>query len=266
MKCICCETAEANCSGHVISKFLRDRLTGIVTTSGKKYTFKWQGSKRPTQDLRKYNLMCSACDNGLGATVERSVSSVIMPQNVDDPRAWCRLPILTVKVSDNIAGSPLSVGVYNLAPADEMLLESFTLLTAWRALHAMSLQGDTNVQTFLHSKSGVDLNCKLRTHLHEVHTSNIVSAIPHKAFFYFLGPQSASVITGKNDEMPFSWAFLESPKNKSPLAVVAYLGYWLVILPINAHPITAQIPNNDIVEACFVLWHAQIVHYFRSAT
>jgi hypothetical protein len=160
VNCICCDSTAPLANSHIISNFVRKRLTGISDgKSQTKYEFRLLGHERVriSQDLPKPKLLCATCDSEFGSTIERPASQVILPQgDVSDPHAWASLQIRAHEMPFKIADLPFKVGSYQPKNfEDDCALEKFAVLTAWRALLAMSRSGEEEAREFLESDDGM---------------------------------------------------------------------------------------------------------------
>lgn len=262
MNCIYCEEDKPLVESHVISNFIRMKLTGIVgQNSTKKFRFRMLGHKiYLTQDLPKPQLLCKECDNGFGTHIERMASRVMLPNgDISSPQAWNTLPLNMRSLPFEIAGLPLIVGSYQLRDfEDDCALQKFAVLTAWRALHAMARDGNEEVREFLESDGGRRVNSTTIQFLKQAN-SNDYFIYPYLPTLHFLGPTSAANISGVDDEVPFAWAFLKSDKQN---CMAVMLGYWVIIWPL--------LPDDDsgrnfheLLELTYIDWHAFVVQQFR---
>lgn len=260
MPCICCKEDNDLIDSHIISKFVRNRLTGIENGASKRFEFRWSNGRRPTQDLQKRKLMCSTCDNEAGSVIETLASRLLIPADPTSPTSWERLPF---RVEDliEIGSKPVRGAVYAYdTPKENDCIAAFALLTAWRALHAMALDGEAAVINFLNSPQGAAIDHQTASYFHSVHTTKRVGTPPSPAaHLYFLGPKSAAIISGKNDDMPFAWGFLD---DDGPLGIGVVFGYWIILWPFFDESTDPQ-KAAALRQACFIHWHGQIVNFFR---
>jgi hypothetical protein len=265
VNCICCEGNGPLAKSHVISNFIRLRLTGIADgKSQTKYHFRLLGSERVqiSQDLPKPKLLCTTCDSEFGSTIERPASQVILPQgDVSTPQAWYSLPIRTHELPFKVADLPFKVGSYQPKNfEDDCALEKFAVLTAWRALHAMSRGGDEKAREFLESDDGRILDTSTIQFLTTAN-SNDYFVYPYLATIHFLGPTYAASVTGLVDEMPFSWTLLQT---KEQSAVAVMLGYWVIVWPLLADEDSRR-NFHELLKLTYVNWHAGVIRQFRKA-
>lgn len=258
MACICCGNPHTIIESHVISTFIRKAITGIQTKNGKKYSFKWYGRRDlPRQNLPKPKLLCSSCDNEFGHTIESPASRLLLPAgDLSTREAWDSLlkKVRVTKMPFEIGGISLKVGEYQLVEEkDDYALNRFSVLTAWRALHAMSTEGHAGVVSFLASPDGQQIQKQTVDFLKKNESSNFLF-FPYLASLYLLGPISAAAITGENDEVPFAWSFIQSHQ-QSCVAVI--LGFWVIVWPL----LPDEDPRRDfreLLRCTFVDWHAQV--------
>jgi hypothetical protein len=238
-------------------------LTGISDAKSKiKFEFRLLGSERVqiAQDLPKPKLLCTTCDSDFGSAIERPASQVILPQgDLSAPQSWSRLPIRILEMPFKVADLPFKVGSYQPKHHEEnCALEKFAVLTAWRALHAMSRGGEEKAQEFLASDDGRNLNAST-IHFLKSDTSHDHFAYPYLATMHFLGPASAVNVTGQVDEMPFAWTLLQS-KEQSGVAVV--LGYWVIVWPLLADGDSRR-NFRELLTLTYIDWHASLIQRFR---
>lgn len=236
-------------------------ITGVKTSSGKRFTFQWCGQQSlPKQDLPKPKLLCSRCDNEFGRTIEGPASMVLLPKG--DPgslEAWNNLPYSVTTMPFQIGGKDFKVGEYQIERNDhDCALRKFSVLTAWRALHAMGVSGDMDAVNFLASADGKKIHDETVNFLEKVGPETYLQ-FPYLALLYFLGPIHAAVITGKSDEVPFAWAILQSG-NQSGVAVM--LGYWVIIWPLLPDHDPRRNPH-ELLYLTFVDWHANVMQQLR---
>lgn len=257
MNCICCGSPNNIVDSHVISKFIRMAITGVKTSNGKKFDFQWCGRRGlPRQDLPKPKLLCSTCDNRFGQTIEGPASKILLPNgDMGSQNVWESLPYSKTTMPFQIAGKDFKVGEYQIDRDDhDCALRKFSVLTAWRALHAMGVSGDIDAVNFLASVNGKKVQDETVSFLNKVGSETYLH-FPYHALLYFLGPNHAATITGKKDEVPFAWTFLQSD-NQSGIAVI--LGFWVIVWPLlpdgdprrNAH---------ELLRLTFVDWHAHVM-------
>lgn len=262
MTCIYCHQTVPLSDSHVISKFLRKRLTGIDRgAKGTKYEFRWRGQAGITQDLPKPKLMCSVCDGGF--TAEGRVPQFILPKgDLTDPGRWATLPLHDHVLPVHIAGAPMIVQEYQLDDAqDECDLDQFSVLTAWRALHAMAHDLNPDAVNFLQSTDGVRTDAATIAFLRQAQPG-MHRLFPYLAKLYFLGPCSAAAVTGADDTMPFAWTFLQGEK-QCGIAVV--FAFWMIVWPLLPDNDSRR-DSNELSQLAFVDWHAKLIaHYRKSA-
>lgn len=261
MNCICCKTDDKPIESHIISKFIRNRVTGVGTGKDKKFVFQWSRGGKPRQDLQKRKLMCARCDNEAGSAIESLVADLLIPSNPSSIAAWEELPFDYVTVI-YIDIYPLNVGVYEYGNQTfQNGIAAFSLLTAWRALHAIAQDAYPNAVSFLDSQLGKSIDEAVSRYFHDVHTSRQVKAPPMKAHLYFMGPRSVRNITRANDEMPFAWALLEKD---GVLGIGVAFAYWVVLWPLFDESRNHR-AMRELKKMCFIDWHAQIHEYFGGA-
>jgi len=260
MTCICCKTNSVSARGHIISNFIRKRVTGIETRSGKRFEFHWSGQKGPTQDLQKRLLMCKACDNGAGSAIEERSATLLMPPDPSNPDQWDEMPLVPVELLE-FAGEPFKLAYYDYeSSADQDYLDAFALLTAWRAVHALALDGQPAASKFLNSPKGKAVDIEVADYLHEVHTSNQIAPQPvPTAALYWQGPRMAVILSGKDDEMPFAWAVLE---DQEPLGVAVLFGFWVILWPFFDESDEPE-KYETLKRKCFIDWNVEIMAWQR---
>jgi hypothetical protein len=239
------------------------RLTGLSDgTSQTKYQFRLLGRERVrfSQDLPKPKLLCSTCDSAFGSSIERPASLVIIPQgDVSSPQAWYSVRIRAHELPFKVAGLPFKVGSYQLRSFEEdCALEKFSVLTAWRALHAMCRDGVEEAREFLESRDGRVLNMSAIQFLKSANSDDYF-VYPYLATIHFLGPNSAATVTGLDDEMPFAWTLLQT-KGQSGVAVM--LGYWVIVWPLLADGDRRR-DFHELLQLTYVDWHASVIRQFR---
>ncbi len=256
MKCICCVDSENLIESHVISKFVRMAITGIDAKNAMKYSFQWCGRRDlPRQDLPKPKLLCDECDNGFGGTIENPASTILLPAgHLGQISTWNKLACKTRAMSLPLGKNSMEVWEYQIDEPDrDCVLRKFSVLTAWRALHAMARDGQEDVAHFMRSEDGSRIQ---RAAVDFLTTADQESYLffPYLASLYFLGPASAATISGADDEVPFAWSFLET---ETEFAVAVIMGFWVIVWPL--------LPDSDsrrnssaLLHAVFVDWHAQV--------
>lgn len=250
-KCVCCGFVGKLADSHVISKFVRLKLTGIETLKGKKFEFNYfQRTDLPKQDLPKPKLLCEPCDNKFGEDIEKLASKVLIPQgNVSVWSTWDQLPLYTKEIL-KIDGKEFNAATYQIESAvEECALVKFTVLTAWRALHAMSCDENKVAINFLASIKGRQLQHETVDFLRNGTYLNHLF-FPYYSQIYFLGPDSAVAVTGANDESPFGWTFLEAGEQKG-IAVI--LGYWVIIWSLQSDN-DAPTGFKALIDKTFKVW------------
>lgn len=265
MTCICCKTNSACVDGHIISKFIRNRVTGIDAVVGKRvvgkrYKFRWQGEKKPTQDLQKRALMCAKCDNGVGAAIERRAASLLMPIDPSSPAQWEKMPLVSDQLL-TLCGAPFRLAYYDYESClDQDCLDAFALLTVWRALHALALDGNAPATKYLNSPKGKAKSNEIGDFLLDAHTTNEIGLPPlPTAVLYYQGPRTTMFLSAKNDEMPFAWSVLEG---EEPLGVAVLFGFWVILWPFfdeQDEPEKYEVFKTK----CFVDWYGQIAGWSR---
>lgn len=157
------------------------------------------------------------------------------------------------------AGSSFKVAEYQIdSDDDDCALRKFSVLTAWRALHAMKADGVQEAVDFLDSEDGKRVQIETVNFLENTGSGTYMS-FPYLAPLYLLGPYSAAAISGANDEVPFAWTFLRSGE-QSGVAVI--LGFWVIIWPL--------LPDGDLrrkfielQRLTFIDWHPQVSQQLR---
>lgn len=259
MKCICCNEEKNLANSHVISNFIRKKIAGEKTENGIKYKFSYvDRPDLPSQDLPKPKLLCMDWDNKFGESIEGPASSILIPKgDPGNPLIWETLPIRQVEVT-NIGGQPLYAGHYYIEDdTEDCALSKFTVLTAWRALHAMNAEGDLEAVQFLDSEEGKKLNCETIQFLKEANSTNY-SFFPYHAKLYWLGPRSATVISGANDEIPFAWTIVTSTNQ---VGVAVMLGYWVILWSLRHDNYPSKF--SALIEPTFFTWHSQVSRQLR---
>ena len=254
MICIACENHYTKLSkSHVIPNFFRKRMTGVNDDGTVKFAFTWINRKDlPNQDLPKPNLMCSVCDSRLGATVERNIPSLLMPSDVNKWSEWKKLPIRSHHLMD-IFNTPLWVGIYDYPLMEQNLLERFALSVAWRALHDISREGRSLSSSFLSSQRGQLCNKLAREYIFD----SKLGADIQPASLYFLGPKSAKIMSGNENEMPFAWAELGESGEIFGVGVV--IGFWIILWPLFDLSAADYFQKMEKLEnLCFIHWVGKI--------
>ncbi|PMN98001.1 hypothetical protein BCT19_24685 [Vibrio splendidus] len=264
MKCIVCGIENQKLAkSHIVPNFVRKRLTGETDKEGnKKFKFKWIGRQDlPKQDLPKPYLMCKKCDNDLGAKVEKEIAPFIMPDRVDDMDSWDSLNIYIDTLDKvKVSGSPFHVGKYRCSNSEELMLNKFSMSVAWRALHAMSIDGMPLSTEFIKTERGEKINSSAVSHIFNDEPPYDL----YKASLYYLGPKSASFITNKIDEYPFGWVELGS--NQSDLGIAVIFGCWVIIWPLGSGGMAEYYDHLDSLEIeCFESWLLQVKSALASA-
>lgn len=256
MKCISCVESEDLVESHIISNFIRMAITGIGTKKARKFSFQWYGRRDlPRQDLPKPKLLCSKYDSDFGGTIENRASTVLLPAgDLGNITAWNNLACETRTLSLPLGKNSLRVWEYQIDEPDrDCVLRKFSVLTAWRALHAMATDGEENVLNFMRSEDGARIQ---RDAVEFLTTADQESYMffPYLASLYFLGPASAAAISGSDDEVPFAWTFIETEKN---FAVAVIMGFWVIIWPLLPDGDSRR-NSLDLLHAVFIDWHAQV--------
>jgi len=255
MICIACgDDFEELAKSHVISNFIRKRITGLVDEKGgKKFRFTWVNRiDLPNQDLPKPNLMCKECDSELGSKVERKITNLLMPSDVDKWHEWEKLPIKSTPIFE-VFDTPLMVGLYSYPIEQQGLLDRFSMSTAWRALHDMSREGRNLSSQFLRSERGQLFDRLAKEHIFDGKPRGELRL----ASLYFLGPRSAAIISGQEDEVPFAWA--ELGDEDEILGVGVILGFWVILWPLfecSAYEYFDKL--NKLENLCFANWVGKI--------
>ncbi|MEC6899604.1 hypothetical protein [Photobacterium piscicola] len=259
MICIACEKEhEKLAKSHVISNLFRKRMTGFLDQNGsRRFEFKCVGRKDlpkqnlPKQDLPKPNLMCTECDRNLGSLVERYVSNLIMPQDIEDWEQWKKLPIKPTPL-DGVFDTTLWVGTYDYPEKNKAILDRFALSTAWRALHDMQKEGHILSTNFLNSERGKKVNKLAKDYIFE----GVKIGELRDASLYFLGPKSAKIISGQETEMPFAWT--ELGKDNEFLGVGVILGYWIILWPLFEFSPDYFDKLKQLEKLCFINWVVKV--------
>ncbi|TDM54404.1 hypothetical protein [Aliivibrio fischeri] len=254
MICIACEEEhEKLAKSHVISNLFRKRMTGFQDHNGsRKFEFKWVGRKDlPKQDLPKPNLMCTKCDSNLGSLVERYVSNLMMPKDIEDWQEWKKLPIKPTPL-DEVFDTTLWVGTYDYPEKNKTILDRFALSTAWRALHDMEKEGRALSTNFLNSERGVKVNKLARDYIFK----GVKAEDLRDASLYFMGPNSAKIMSGQETEMPFAWA--ELGEDNELLGIGVILGYWIILWPLFELSPDYFDKLNQLERLCFINWVGKV--------
>lgn len=260
MKCICCPMEGPIVDSHVISNFIRKAITGIDTPNGRKFQFRYVGRRDlPKQDLPKPKLLCENCDNKFGATIEGPAASVLIPKgDLASIAVWERLPLKYVTILE-IEGQPLIAAQYRAEDdRSECALDKFTVLTAWRALHAMNANGDADAVDFLASDEGNRLQELTINFLNSSDHTNYLH-FPYYSQLYFFGPKSAAIISGADDEVPFAWTFVRSG---AQVGIAVLLGYWVILWSLLADD-DPRTKFSELLIPTFVDWHAKVNRTLR---
>lgn len=259
MTCIYCGSTVAKmANSHVISNFIRKRLTGMVGPKGSKtYQFRWfERPDMPEQDLPKPQLLCVEHDNRFGQVVESPAAIVLMP-NPANFLTSATVPLGWHTVALPLADEIKSITVAEYRPSnkvDDDAILRFPVLTAWRALHALKSDGHPDVIAFLSTAEGKELNEKTVKFL-DPEAKNVDIGYEYIAPIYLTGPQHACFLTGSDEDMPFAYAYLE---NDGQSCVAVLLGYWIIIWPLlpDGHP---KRNFQAIRQMVFLHWH----HHLR---
>lgn len=228
MLCIACGSAEKKlANSHVISRFIRMRLTGVLGEGGARtFSFKWIGRRDlPKQDLPKPKLMCIECDNRLGSLIEEKVIDLIMPKKLNSQSDWNTLPINAESIS-GLFDEPLYLGVYDHTLSQQFIVEKYALSVAWRALHAMAKDGREMSQRLLSSDRGKDINKAVVDYIF----SDSMRLETHEAYFYYWPAETVRFISTKDDEIPFAWT--EIGYKEELLGVSVIFGFWIIVWPL----------------------------------
>lgn len=263
MKCICCNRVGDIADSHVISKFIRNKITGIDTGKGKKYEFQWCGLKGlPRQDLPKPKLLCKTCDNMFGGTIECAAAELLLPHgDASRLEVWKQLSLRTRRMPFDVEGLPFDVVEYQaLSDVAANTLRKFSVLTAWRALHAMRSQGAKDATDYLASSDGQRAHDETIQFLEDDFPGADL-LFPYYSELYFLGPVRAACISGSNDEVPFAWTFIG---DSSQAGVAVLLGFWIIIWSL----IPETDPRSDFNELqrlAFTDWMGHVVRALGAA-
>lgn len=227
MACIKCGKQEDLAESHIVPNFIRKRLTGEIGSNGnKKFSFEWNGTrKRTTQDLLKPHLMCRSCDSLMGSKVEKDIANLLMPKDVDIWSDWQQLPIVAKKI-DGVFADSLHLGKYTYDGENEVLLDKFAILTAWRALHALALDNQLLSTRFLRSNQGIKINQTVIDYL--FHDQPLTDGL--STYLYYCPPKMISFISGSEDKLPFSW--IEIGEGNQISGVVVIFAFWIITWPL----------------------------------
>jgi len=231
MKCIRCQQEKELSNSHVISKFIRMSLTGIIDEKNRKtFRFRFNGNSKIDQDLPKPKLMCGVCDNGYCSRIEDSAKRVLIPEgDLGIADTWTIRPLRTRTIDLGAAGSSVCVSEFHPKDAfEDRSINKFTVLTAWRALHSLEREGHPFARNFLQTDAGKELDTRTIAFLDSDFPGDDL-LFENNARLHFLGPVGATQITGENDEMPFAWNFIECEKQS---CVSVLMGYWTIIWPL----------------------------------
>jgi hypothetical protein len=260
--CVCCGSNSNIVHSHVISNFIRKAITAIQTPGSEKFHFRWHGQSIPTQDLPKPKLMCNSCDEGFGNTIETPAAKLLLPNSelpslttVPDSRSTIQLREFPFEIGDQ----SFKAGEYQfIRDEDDCVMCKFSVLTAWRALHAMAREGNEGTLKFLATEDGKKV-CNETLEFLKTTGPKSYLFFPYLAPLYLLGPNSAAAVTGANDEVPFAWAFIQF-KEQSCVSVI--LGYWVIIWPL----LPDMDPRRNYAELArgtFIDWHGEVMRQFR---
>lgn len=265
MICIYCrEPGRDMANSHVISKFFRNRLTGIVDQEGKKrYSFQWIGRPDlPKQDLPKPNLLCIEHDNKFGDVIEGLASSLIIPDKSYFLEKTVAPPNWRGAELDLSTGGlrPISVAYYASPDhVEDDAVSRFAVLTAWRALHALRLDNVEAVIAFLASEEGMRVNDETIAFL-DVTKKEADLLYPYGAQFYLVGPRFARDITGSDEDMPFSYQYLERDGQR---CIVVLMGFWIIIWPL-MHQDDPKLDIYQIRQMVFIDWFMKLSDDYRA--
>lgn len=228
--CIKCLVNPADADSHVVPNSIRKRMFGEQRKNGKKFAFFYIGRpKLPDQDFPKPKLMCRTCDSEFGSGLEKNLPELLMPADVDDQNSWNKLGLI------DLYNSPFK----DYPPAVQPLLQRNAALIAWKVLHAVARDGQTpDLSNFLKTPDGKALDHAM---LHFI----IQQALPRATIslkapvLWKIEPKTAAVITGKDDELPISWAVIYESGKPEAASIVAVFGLWIVgwQLPNSALPL-----------------------------
>ncbi len=247
---------------HVIPKSIRKRLTGLKTSSGNtQYKFRWfDRPDLPSQDLPKPNLLCERHDNLFGSKIEGFAAQALMPAKHDFSQSH-HLPPNWKIISLPLDEGEVRVGSYNAPDAKfDDAVRKFAVLTAWRALHALRLDGEKPVVDFLRSVEGEQLNASTIRFLN-LDTDHIDLLFENFAEIYFTGPDFAIDLTGSDEDMPFAYAYLE---RNNQIAIGVMMGFWVIVWPL----LKDSDPMRDYEEICnmvFLDWREYMLKKFTNS-
>lgn len=234
MTCIYCGKSNVTMAkSHVISNFIRKRITGIEDANGiKKFHFRWiDRPDLPHQDLPKPYLLCKKHDTEFGIVIEGPASQALIPENnnfatsIEVPRRWVVRDV-SFNLGERVAFSIAEHKAENFESDDAM--RRFAVLTAWRALHDMKLDGNSDVVEFLASPEGKILDKETVKFLN-LETTEADFSYQYFAEIYLVGPVYAAQTTASVDDLPFAYAYLNQD-SQSCIAVL--LGLWVIIWPL----------------------------------
>lgn len=217
--CIQCLVNPADADSHVVPNSIRKRMYGEKRENGKRFAFSYIGRPElPGQDFPKPKLMCRACDSKFGSDLEKTLPELLMPADVDDPKSWDELGLI------DLDHGPFK----DYPPAVQPLLKRNAALIAWKVLHAVARDGKTpDLSNFLQTTAGEALDHAM---LHFI----IQQALPlptillKEPVLWKIEPKTAAAITGKNDDLPISWAVNYELGNPEPASISAVFGLWIV--------------------------------------
>lgn len=269
MKCIACHNETKLIKSHVISNFVRKKLTGEVINKNTAYRFNWLNRPDlPQQDLPKPLLMCAECDSAFGESIERDAATVLIPEtkNGDENywKVWELLNIHSEKMED-VLNDSFYLGVYKYPDQTLSLLREFATLTAWRALHAIARDDEqSKSREFIESQNGVEFDNLVIKYLTSSKESKEEAAKQvSTASLYYWGPNNAILLTSKNDELPFAFAEL-SDCDGVLLGIGVVFAFWIVLWPVFADADTDSPQKmTKLHQQCFERWFAQMYGQFR---
>lgn len=219
MQCIKCLVKTADAKSHVVPNSIRQNMYGDKAGKNTKFEFTYIGRKDlPSQDFPKPNLMCRACDSQFGSGIESGLPKLIMPANVDDPKSWDALKLI-----------PLTHGPYKDYPREmQPELKRNAALIAWKVMHAVDRDGSApDLSEFLQTPAGQALDHAM---LHFINSQDLPrpTISLREPVFWKIEPTTAASLTGKNDELPISWAVIFEPKKPETASIFAVFGLWVV--------------------------------------
>jgi hypothetical protein len=260
MKCICCGSMGNLVDSHVVSNFIRLALTGIDTGKAKKFSFKYLGNpKMPSQNLPKPKLMCGQCDNLFGAKIERPAATTLIPKgDLSLPEVWENMRMRAENL-EPVLGYPFWVKKHEDGTVNtDYVVRKFSVLTAWRVLHDMTLAGHPEPREFMASPLGLRLQTDAVDFLKNGDDTNDL-LFPYYSECYFLGPSSATVMSGADDEMPFCWTFLNGSDQRG---VAVLMGYWMIVWNLRADD--DPLSNfHELLRETFNTWGIDLVQALR---